>query len=249
MTTFIKELLDIPEQVQRGDFVLRLSEGVNRAEETLRDYVVTPELQACFDNALSFISSAVHSRTSKASYLHGSFGSGKSHFMAVLHLILQGNLAARSIPELAPVISKHNAWAHENKFLLVPYHMIGAHDMESGILGGYVDFIRHTHPQAPIPGVYLAEGLFQDAQALRARMGDAQFFTTLSEGKGGAGGWGDLEAGWDATRFEAAMEEPPGSEERSQLISVLLGTFFGSYHTQVDRQSDAYLARFAQIWR
>jgi hypothetical protein len=120
--------------------------------------------------------------------------------------------------------------------------MIGAHDMESGILGGYVDFIRHTHPQAPIPGVYLAEGLFQDAQALRARMGDAQFFTTLSEGKGGTGGWGDLEAGWDATRFETAMEEPPGSEERSQLISALLGTFFGSYHTQVDRQSDAYLS-------
>ena len=38
------------------------------------------------------------------------------------------------------------------------------------------------------------------------------------------------------------MEEPPGSEQRSQLISVLLGTFFGSYHTQVDRQSDAYLS-------
>jgi hypothetical protein len=242
MTTFIKELLDIPEQVQRGDFVLRLAEGVNRADETLRDYVVTPELQACFDNALSFISSAVHSRTSKASYLHGSFGSGKSHFMAVLHLILQGNVAARSIPELAPVISKHNTWAHEKKFLLVPYHMIGAHDMESGILGGYVDFIRHTHPQAPIPGVYLAEGLFQDAQTLRVRMGDASFFATLSEGKGGTGGWGDLEAGWGATRFEAAMEEPPGSEERSQLVSALLGTFFSSYNTQVDRQSDAYLS-------
>jgi len=78
----------------------------------------------------------------------------------------------------------------------VPYHMIGAHDMESGILGGYVDFIRRTHPHAPIPGVYLAAGLFQDARALRERMGDAQFFTTLSGGKGGAGGWGELEAGW-----------------------------------------------------
>jgi len=242
MTTFIKDLIDIPEHVQRGDFVLRLSEGVHRAEETLRDYVVTPELQACFDNALSFVSSALHSRTSKASYLHGSFGSGKSHFMAVLHLILQGNSAARSIPELAPVISKHNTWAHYQKFLLVPYHMIGSHDMETGILGGYVDFMRRTHPHAPIPGVYLAEGLFQDARALRERMGDAQFFTTLSEGKGGAGGWGELEAGWDVTRFEAAMEEPPGSEERSQLISALLGTFFGSYHTQVDRQSEAYLS-------
>ena len=242
MTTFIHELIDIPAQVQQGDFVLRLAEGVNRPDETLRDYVVTPELQACFDNALTFLSSAVHSRTSKASYLHGSFGSGKSHFMAVLHLILHGNAAARSIPELAPVISKHNAWALEKKFLLVPYHMIGAHDMESGILGGYVDFIRRTHPHAPIPGVYLAEGVFQDARALRARMGDTQFFTTLSEGTGGAGGWGDLAAGWDAMRFEAAMEDLPGSEERSQLISALLGTFFGSYHLQVDRQREAYLS-------
>src|SRR3989454_7588590 len=194
MTTLIKDLIDIPDHVQRGDFVLRLAEGVNRAEETLREYVVTPELKACFDDALAFIRSALQTNTSKASYLHGSFGSGKSHFMAVLHLILQGNPAARGIPELAPVITKHNEWLQGKKFLLVPYHMIGAHDMESGILGGYVDFMRRTHPQAPIPGVYLAEGLFQDARALRERMGDTQFFTTLSEGKGGAGGWGELEA-------------------------------------------------------
>ena len=142
--TLIKDLIDIPEHIQRGDFVLRLSEGVHRAEETLRDYVVTPELRTCFDDALSFIRSALYSRTSKASYLHGSFGSGKSHFMAVLHLILQGNLAARGIPELAPVISKHNEWMQGKKFLLVPYHMIDSYDMESGILGGYVDFIRRT---------------------------------------------------------------------------------------------------------
>src|SRR6266571_972025 len=182
MTTFIKELIDIPEQVQRGDFVLRLSEGVNRPEETLRDYVVTPELKACFDNALSFVRSAIDSRTSKASYLHGSFGSGKSHFMAVLHLILQGNPTARSIPELAPVIQKHNDWIAGKKFLLVPYHMIGAHDMESGILGGYVDFVRRVHPEAPIPGVSLAEVLFRDAQSLRERMGDGSFFAAMNEG-------------------------------------------------------------------
>ena len=70
--TLIKDLIAIPERVQRGDFVLRLSEGVNRAEETLRDYVVTPELKECFDNALTFIRSALESNTSKASYLHGS---------------------------------------------------------------------------------------------------------------------------------------------------------------------------------
>ena len=105
--TLIKELIEIPEHVQRGDFVLRLTEGVGNAERTLREYVVTPELRRCFDDALAFIQSAVQSNTSKATYLHGSFGSGKSHFMAVLHLILQGNTAARSINELAPVITRH----------------------------------------------------------------------------------------------------------------------------------------------
>ena len=100
--TLIKELIEIPETVQRGDFGLRLAEDSTRPDVVLGNYVVTPELKLCFDDALSFVRSAIDSRTSKASYLHGSFASGKSHFMAVLHLILQGNPTARSIPEIAP---------------------------------------------------------------------------------------------------------------------------------------------------
>ena len=101
--TLIRDLIEIPESVQRGDFVLRLAEDLTRPDVVLDNYVVTPELKLCFDDALSFVRSAIDSRTSKASYLHGSFGSGKSHFMAVLHLILQGNPAARGISELASV--------------------------------------------------------------------------------------------------------------------------------------------------
>lgn len=190
---------------------------------------------------MSFINSALQTQTSKASYLHGSFGSGKSHFMAVLHLILKDHPIARGIPELAPVIAKYNSWTQHKTLLLVPYHMIGSHGMESGILGGYVDFIRRTHLDAPIPGVYLAEGLFRDAQALRTSMGDTAFFTALNEGRGGRSGWGDFEASWDASRFEAAVEEPPGSEARSQLTSALIRTFFSSYDTQVGDKSEAYL--------
>jgi hypothetical protein len=240
--TLIKDLIDIPERVQRGDFVLRLSEGVTRADETLRDYVVTPELKACFDNALSFIKSAMTDRTSKASYLHGSFGSGKSHFMAILHLILQGNTAARSIPELAPVITQHNEWITGKKFLLVPYHMIGARDVESGILGGYVDFVRCMHPDAPIPGVYLAEGLFKDAGNLRRTMGDEAFLAKLNEDDSAGGRWGELEAPWDPARFENAVNLPPGSEERSQLISALIRKYFGSYDTQAGARGEAFVS-------
>ena len=240
--TLIKDLIEIPERIQKGDFVLKLTEGVNRADATLRDYVVTPELKDCFDNALTFIQSALASNSSKASYLHGSFGSGKSHFMAVLNLILEGVPKAKSITELAPVITKHNDWITGKKFLLVPYHMIGANDMESGILGGYVDYVRRTHPDAPIPGVYRAEGLFKDAQDLRVTMGDDAFFAKLSQGTASSSGWGELAGGWDASRFETAINAGPGAEERSQLISDLVKQYFGSYDIQTGSQGEAFLS-------
>ena len=243
MTTFIKDLIKIPEAVHRGDFVLKLTEGVKDPQKTVADYVVTDQLARCFDDALGFIHSALVDNTSKAAYLHGSFGVGKSHFMAVLDLVLAGDPTARSIPELAPIIERANAWTGGKRFLLVPYHMIGAQNMEAGILGGYADFIRRTHPDAPIPGVYLAEGLFADAQGLRRSMGDAAFFTHLNQGIAGGSDWGELEGGWDAERFEAAVTAPPGpaSEDRTQLVGRLVKTFFTSYQDLARVQEEAYI--------
>jgi len=239
--TYIRELIAIPERVHQGDFVLKLSEGVSHAEQTLRDYVVTPQLVQCFDNALGFIKQAVDTRSSKAAYLHGSFGSGKSHFMAVLNLLLAGNTQARSITGLADVVAKHNAWTQGKKFLLVPYHMIGAHDMESAILGQYADFVRSVRPDAPVPGFYLADGLFQDAMRLRQQLRDDQFFAKLNEGSDGAGGWGALGGGWDATSFEAAMLEPPRGEERMRLVGDLITRFFTSYAAMAESRGEAFV--------
>jgi hypothetical protein len=151
----IGELLDLPAQVFRGDFVLNLSEGVTRPEDTLRHYVVTPQLVECFDEALKFIRSALEAQASKAAYLHGSFGAGKSHFMAVLHLLLQNHPEARAIPDLAGVMVAH-PWTAGKKFLLVPYHLIGARNLESAILGGYVEHVRRHHAGAELPGVFVA---------------------------------------------------------------------------------------------
>lgn len=236
--TLLKDLINIPERVHQGDFVLKLSEGVTHAEATLRDYVVTPQLVDAFDNALGFIKQSVESSGSKAAYLHGSFGSGKSHFMAVLNLVLAGNTQARSIPELASVVARHG-WTHGKKFLLVPYHMIGARDMESAILGQYAEFVRKLHPTAPVPGFYLAEGLFADAQRMREQMGDTAFFAKLNEGTegeggsggSGGGGWGDMDSGWDARSFDTATLEAPNGEERSRLVGDLISKFFSAYRT------------------
>lgn len=230
MTVLIRELVDIPERVQRGDFVLRLTEGVARPQETLRDYVVTPELARNFEEALGFIKGALDSRSSKAAYLHGSFGSGKSHFMAVLHLLLQHNPDARSIAELSPVIARHGNWLEGKKFLLVPYHMIGARSMESAILGHYVEHVQRVHPTAPIPGVYLAERIFQDAARTRGLMGDGAFFGALNTEKGsGESGWGSIGAQWDSASFEAALQAPVHSDERTRLVGDLVAHIFTAY--------------------
>lgn len=227
----IKDLIQIPERVHQGDFVLKLSEGVAHAEQTLKDYVVTPQLEEAFKNALGFIQHAVATGSSKAAYLHGSFGSGKSHFMAVLNLLLAGNTQARAIPELAEAVAQA-AWTQGKKFLMVPYHMIGARDMESAILGQYAEHVRRLHPQAPIPGFYQAEELFRDAQAFRSRLGDEAFFAKLSEARSvGGGGWGALDPGWDATSFEAAMMEPPNGPERARLVGDLISQFFSAYRS------------------
>jgi hypothetical protein len=241
--TLIKDLIEIPRHVHQGDFVLKLVEDIGKPHVVLDNYVVTPELAKCYDTALMFIRSAVQGRTSKATYLHGSFGSGKSHFMAVLHLILQNNPEARGIPELAWVIQKHNEWLAGKKFLLVPYHMLNAHDTESGILGGYVEFMRRTHPAAPIPPVYMSAAIISQAAAERANYGDEPFFKRLNAGPGESG-WGDVRDGtWDAASFEAAAAAPPETEPHLRLVSTLLKTVATS-QVEVISQRGGNFVRF-----
>jgi hypothetical protein len=243
--TLIRELIAIPEQVHQGDFVLKLADGVTHAEATLRDYVVTRQLNECFNDALTFIKQAVQGGTSKAAYLHGSFGAGKSHFMAVLNLLLDNNVSARSMPELANVVAQHNAWTQDRKFLLVPYHMIGARSMETAILGGYAEFVRQRHPDAPVPGFYLSERLFEDAVRMRKRSGDEAFFRDLNAGSGtgsgGDSGWGDLSGGWDAASFEAAMLEPPSGDDRVRLVGDLISRFFTAVADVAESRGEAFV--------
>ena len=243
--TLIRDLIDIPERVHRDDFVLRLAEGVTRPAETLRTYVVTPQLAGAFDRALHLIKGALASNSSKAAYLHGSFGSGKSHFMAVLHLLLQQHAVARAKEGLEGVVTRHDDWLAGKRFLLVPYHMIGKPSLEAAVLGGYAARVANLHPDAPAPGVYRTEGLFEDARRQRARMGDEAFFAELNDATsssgGGAAGWGDLSAHWDASSFETALGAPAGAEERSRLVAALIDSFFQGYRDVARGSDEAFI--------
>src|SRR5260370_13688931 len=87
VSALLREVLDIPEQWGAEDYVLRLTDSVEPAAvaRTVDEYVVTPALAEAFDAALGLVSESLTSGVSRGAFLAGSFGSGKSHFMAVLH--------------------------------------------------------------------------------------------------------------------------------------------------------------------
>ena len=238
--TLLKDLISIPERVHKGDFVLKLTEGVDDPARTVHDYVVTPQLTASFDHALRLIESALASRGSKGTYLHGSFGAGKSHFMAVLYLLLRKEPAARALPELAPLLARHAGWLEGRKFLLVPFHLIGARTLEAAILGGYAEHLARIEKDAAPPAIYLDAGILADADKVRARMGDDAFFASLGGNHAGSG-WGSLDTPWNAASYETARQAPPGDPLRKALTLALLDTYFSSYRDHAAASGEGFI--------
>ncbi|MGW5476287.1 BREX-2 system ATPase PglY [Streptomyces sp. NPDC004008] len=256
----LRELIDIPESVSTSDFVLKLNEAVTPegAEAALKDYVVTDRLLGNFDEALDLIKSALDSRSSKAAYLHGSFGSGKSHFMAVLYALLSRNQAARARSDLDPVRARH-AWldADDRKFLLVPYHMLGSKSLEQRVLGKYVEHVRKLHPGCALPQVYRTDGLFEDFAEQRRRNGDERVIEQLADaGDGQEDEWGDSFA-WTSELLDQAVNAPEEHENtkdldlenpstprelRARLVQDLTQTLFPSFSRNASEDADGFVS-------
>ncbi|GAB2974959.1 hypothetical protein GCM10023080_044440 [Streptomyces pseudoechinosporeus] len=217
----LRDVIDIKESISTSDFVLSLAEATTPegAQHALKDYVVTERLLENFDEALDLIKSALDGHRSKAAYLHGSFGSGKSHFMAVLYALLSGDPAARSRTEFDPVLTKHEWLSTDGKkFLLVPYHMLGAKALEQRVLGGYVHHVKKLHPEAPIPQVYRTDSLFADIRSMRANMGDEAVIRGLgtSEGDDEEDEWGEGFA-WTPQLLDTALAAEENHEGGTPL--------------------------------
>ena len=251
--TLLRDVLHIPEQVHDGAFVLKLTEGVSdtRRTETLESYVVTPALADAFDRALGLVSHALESGQSQAAFVHGSFGSGKSHFMAVLHALLGHEPAARGIADLQPVLGRRAA-LDGRRFLRLSFHLVGADSLEAAVLSAALEQIRRlpadVRADVPLPELHESDALLRDAVAQRELLGDETFFARLGGGSSGASaGWGALAAtGWDATSFEEAVAQPPGSEARGRLLESLTATFFSAARTSGQWvKLDVGLARIA----
>jgi hypothetical protein len=230
--TLLRDLIDIPTSVGEADFVVRAS-----GDADLGRYVVTEDLQRNFADALSMIGHAVTTGRSQAKFLHGSFGSGKSHFMAVLREILRHNPDARAVRGLAEPVARADGWLKGKRVLVLSFHMLEARSVEQAILAGYYHQVTAARPDKPPPAVHRSDALLDNAATLREAMGGERFFAQLG-GADAPGGGGGLAAqvartaGWTAETYAAAAGQPPGTAERDRLVSALTSTFFtGAVHS------------------
>ncbi len=247
-STRVKDLFDLPTSVLKARFVEKLAEAVNEPERVAESYVVTPALVGAFDKGLAMVGRAVAERKSVAAFVHGSFGSGKSHFMAMLHFLVTGEEHAWRHAELHPLRSKH-AFAGKRKVLPLVFHMVGHASLSEAVAKRYLAVLREKHPQASIPPVFADEALFDDARRLLATLGDDKFFAPLNaltegageavsgaSGGGSLGDWGAIgaEARWDRPRFERAASSSVPSE-RAELFSSLTKTHFSAFAREGQR--------------
>ncbi len=238
----LRDAITIPTEVRQGDLVFKLSDATEQTAETVARYVVTDQLLEAFAEAASLVGAAVREHSSKAAFLSGSFGAGKSNFMGMLQLLLDGNPAALAVPELAPVVKSMNEWRDGQRFLTVPFHLIGATSLESEIFGTYVQHVRRLDSDAPLPEVFADEPILENADNLRQRLGDDAFFAALNEsdGSGGGDGWGDL-GGWDAARYDAARRQPVDGEDRRLLVQALLADLLSAYADGAAANREGYV--------
>jgi hypothetical protein len=236
MSTLLRDVIDIPERVGSDDYVLRLVDSVDddaHIAATLEEYVLTESLRENFLAAVDLVADAVNKNTSRAAYLTGSFGSGKSHFMAVLYSLL-GNHAAIRHSKFQELTGRYDGELVGKKILRLTYHLLGAKSMEQAVFRGYVEQITRLHPDAPLPAVHLSDTLLTDAERLRQKMGDDEFLAGLGS-SGGSDGWGGLlGAGWDLPRYEKALASPAEDAERRELVSALVNSYFSSFTETAD---------------
>ena len=153
VSALLREVLDIPEQWGAEDYVLRLTDSIEPAAvaRTVDEYVVTPALAEAFDAALGLVSESLTSGVSRGAFLAGSFGSGKSHFMAVLHALLRHNPVARAKAELQPVVARHDDVLLDKNVLPLAFHLIGAESLEQALFRGYIRQIAGCIPGQSCP--------------------------------------------------------------------------------------------------
>ncbi len=148
MTTITEAFeLPRPEEIRAMGFVVKLREldaNSDDVAQLARDYVVTPAIEKELPRILDDMKQVFDRGEEYGRFIHGSFGSGKSHFMTMLSLLVEGVPAAWK--KFQPVLNAHRdakaskgaeavdheAWLASAGLLVVRIHMLSVRGRSTG---------------------------------------------------------------------------------------------------------------------
>jgi hypothetical protein len=228
----LRRYFRLPEDVKPGDFVHQIERSSSEAaiRRTLELYEVTPSIARNLDRALDNVQSGLADRRSVFTWIHGSFGSGKSHFMNVLSLLLADEKAVYAVhPDLQEQRAKHHPGAIGRKLFRLHVQCISrqAETLEDIVLGAATEELARLHPDAPAPALFESGKLFTAAERLLDDLGDEKFFKELPSNSAQDSDWGELSQKWDRARFKAAVAAPQSAEAQSLAGELARTPWFG----------------------
>jgi hypothetical protein len=150
MTLTITEAFELPrpEDIRAMGFVIKLREAKPDSQEVrqlVADYVITPVVAKELPRILDDMKQVYDRGEEYGRFIHGSFGSGKSHFMTMLALLLEN--AAPAWDKFAPVLAahrdelaskgregpEHRSWIPDANLLVVRVHMLSVRGRSTGL--------------------------------------------------------------------------------------------------------------------
>ncbi len=137
MTT-VRDVFVLPEagELSRLGFVERITEtGAAAARRMVGDYVVTPTVEQALPDILGQLEQCRRRGEDRGWFVHGSFGSGKSFFLAMLGMVLEGreDVWQHPHPVFRTLEAAHRAWLAEQPVLVVRVHMLSERHTGSGL--------------------------------------------------------------------------------------------------------------------
>lgn len=193
------------EDLSALDFVIRL-DAAPREGATARlvdDYVVTPAVALALPALFGHMRQAVARGEAYGHILHGGFGSGKSHLMTMIGLLLERSPLAwgKAHPAFTALGAEHRAWVAEAKLLVVRVHMLSARRAGAGLDEVLYDAVNQAlvaEGKAP----FIVSGAMEVLAELRREAADyGPAFWKRAEAAGVAAGPADV------TAMEEAGEE------------------------------------------
>ncbi len=184
MTTTLNDVFNIPTDLTALEFVVRIRGGESTPQELVDEYVLTPGVRTELARILKVMKGTTGRGDDLGWFIHGSFGSGKSHFMAVLGYLLENKDFAwqKDDPHIGELAGQHRSWLSQRRLLVVRENMMSA-SVEGSRLDRmlYTAVNRELEERGHAPFEFLnVESVLEEARREGEQYGD-QFWQNLAK--------------------------------------------------------------------